>query len=67
LACYLMLFERSRDLLPEKKWSEILKLADQILRMDEDSTTKRHAQEAIDAYTSETWGKSPRNGKKLRE
>jgi hypothetical protein len=62
LACYFMLFERSRDLLPEKKWTAVLKLADQVLRMNDDSTTKRHAQEAIDAYTSETWGKSPRHG-----
>jgi len=67
LACYFMLFERSRDLLPEKKWTAILKLADQVLRMEQDSTTKHHAQEAIDAYTSETWGKSPRHEGMLRK
>jgi len=66
LACYFMLFERSRDLLPEKKWTPILKLADQVLRMEQDSSTKSHAQAAIDSYTSETWGKSPRHTKDQR-
>jgi len=65
LACYFMLFERSRDLLPEKKWTVILKLADQINRMEKESTTKRHAQAALDAYTSETWGRSPRHGESI--
>lgn len=67
LACYFMLFERSRDLLPPKKWTAILKLADQVLRMEQDSTARRHAQDAIDAYTGETWGSSPRYGGSVRK
>jgi len=61
LSCILRLFERSRDLLPESRWTEILKMADNVLRMEADSTTKRHAQDAMDAYTSGSWGGSPRH------